>query len=182
MKILLWQYCGDTVCYVFITAVNAPDLCLNQCKMKIGRTELIHRDRGWNSQHEGCDGNLASIKLNNINPWWPSKLLLGCKHEIPYPFPVRQFKFGNEKVISFHTLLGMWVLVHAEISVDLCSLKWRVFNTSVTRFRSKWSGSLFIGDDRCLRHITEPCSVVSVADNSAVEDYTIQLNVIIVVI
>ena len=102
--------------------------------------------------------------------------------EIPYPFPVRQLKFWNEKVISFHTLLGMWVLVHAEISVDLCSLKWRVFNTSVTRFRSKWSGSLFIGDDRCLRHITEPCSVVSVANNSAVEDYTIQLNVIIVVI
>ena len=31
-----------------------------------------------------------------------------------------QLKFGNEYVISFHTLLGVWLRIHAEIKVKTC--------------------------------------------------------------
>ena len=36
--------------------------------------------------------------------------------EITYPFP----KFENVLVISFHTMPGMWLVIHAGIKVDPC--------------------------------------------------------------
>ena len=33
---------------------------------------------------------------------------------------VAQLKFGNGLVNSSHTLLGVWLLIHAEIKVNMC--------------------------------------------------------------
>ena len=43
--------------------------------------------------------------------------------EITYPFlisTVATLQFGNGKVISSHTLLGMWLLIHVRMEVNAC--------------------------------------------------------------
>ena len=54
--------------------------------------------------------------------------------EITYPSrtsTVQPLKFGNGEVISFYTLLGMWLLIHAGLKLNLVS-KWSPWG------HSKW--------------------------------------------
>ena len=46
---------------------------------------------------------------------------MGCEAEWPTYAPL---KFGDGSVISSHTLLDMWLLIHAWIKVKPCKLKW----------------------------------------------------------
>ena len=62
--------------------------------------------------------------LTEISSWISSYIHYKVWDEIFYPFPnfnsAAVSLFGNGLVISSHTLLGMWLLIHAGIEVNLC--------------------------------------------------------------
>ena len=63
-------------------------------------------------------------KLFNFNPSMDKItyiIMRGMKLVIdPQTSTVQPLKFGNGQAISFHTLLGVWLLIHTGIEVNSC--------------------------------------------------------------
>ena len=59
-------------------------------------------------------------------PWISNYIHYNVWHEIIYSHSqtstVKVFKFGNRYKISFHTCLGIWLLIHVGIKVNPCLL------------------------------------------------------------
>ena len=60
---------------------------------------------------------ISLTKINLITAWISNHIHYNAWDEITYPFPATPWKFKNGKITSSHTLLDMWLLIHAGITV-----------------------------------------------------------------
>ena len=68
-------------------------------------------------------GPLYDYELSLIQAWISNHIYYKVWDEITYPFPNFNsvtIEVGNGEEISSHTLLGVWLLIHAGIKVNQC--------------------------------------------------------------